>query len=229
MFHGDKAEVDVVHCSTNAGTACRHSADLPMPSAARRNDQRREYMMASLDLADLLAGANENLGIEFKAWMDTRKHDARAKLARHIAALANHGGGYLIFGVDDKTREPLGATDLDLTLFGQDAISSIVKKYLEPRIQVLVEHIEHEGVTYPVVVVPSHGARPVVAIADGPRDGRDRPIGVFTSGWQDQRMRRSATLTIGTHFSIAAFLIGAICWAKSCGSRLLGSPDLIRR
>ncbi|UVO30326.1 helix-turn-helix domain-containing protein [Bradyrhizobium arachidis] len=134
--------------------------------------------MASLDLLDLLAGANENLGVEFKAWMDTTSNDARAKLARHIAALANHGGGYLIFGVDDKTRRPLGATVLDLALFGQDAISGIVKKYLEPRVQVLVDHVEHEGVTYPVVVVPSHGARPVVAIADGPHDGRGRPIGI---------------------------------------------------
>lgn len=134
--------------------------------------------MASLDLIDLLAGANENLGIEFKAWMDTRNHEARAKLARHIAALANHGGGYLIFGVDDKTRKPLGASELDVALFGQDAISSIVKRYLEPRVQVLVEHIEHEGATYPVVVVPSHGARPVVAVADGPQDDRGRPVGV---------------------------------------------------
>jgi hypothetical protein len=45
--------------------------------------------MASFELLDLLAGANENLGVEFKAWMDTRNHDVRAKLARHIAALAN--------------------------------------------------------------------------------------------------------------------------------------------
>ncbi|UFW88435.1 ATP-binding protein [Bradyrhizobium barranii] len=69
--------------------------------------------MASLDLIDLLAAANEDLGIEFKAWMDTRSHDARAKLARHIAALANHGGGYLIFGVDDKTRKRAGPGCLD--------------------------------------------------------------------------------------------------------------------
>lgn len=134
--------------------------------------------MASLDLLDLLAETNENLGVEFKAWMDTKDNVARAKLARHIAALANHGGGYLIFGVDDKSRKPLGATNLDLALFGQDTISSIVKKYLDPRVQVLVEHMEHEGVTYPIVVVPSHGARPVVAIADGPQDDRGRPVGV---------------------------------------------------
>lgn len=45
---------------------------LPISSAARRNQKRRGYTMASLDLIDLLARANENLGIEFKAWMDTR-------------------------------------------------------------------------------------------------------------------------------------------------------------
>lgn len=72
--------------------------------------------MASLDLIDLLAGANENLGIEFKAWMNPKTPEAKAKLARHLAALANYGGGYLIFGVDDKTRKPLGPTDLDLDL-----------------------------------------------------------------------------------------------------------------
>lgn len=134
--------------------------------------------MALSDLSDLIAGANENLGIEFKAWMDTNDSAVRAKLARHIAALANHGGGYLMFGVDDKTRKPLGSTELEPALFGQDAISSIVKKYLEPRLQVVVEKVRHDGVTYPIVVVPSHGARPVIVIADGPKDDRDRPIGV---------------------------------------------------
>jgi predicted HTH transcriptional regulator len=110
--------------------------------------------------------------------MDTADNEVRAKLARHIAALANYGGGYLVFGIDDKTRKPLGATEFDLKLFDQNAISGIVRKYLEPRLQVLVEQVQHEGVIYPVVVVPSHGARPVVAIADGPRDARDRPVGV---------------------------------------------------
>jgi hypothetical protein len=37
---------------------------------------------------------------------------------------------------------------------------------------------EVEGVFYPVVIVPSHGVRPVVAIADGPPDSKGRPIGI---------------------------------------------------
>lgn len=61
--------------------------------------------MPSSDLSELVAGKSEDLGVEYKAWMDTSQPEVRAKLARHIAALSNHGGGYLIFGVDDTTRE----------------------------------------------------------------------------------------------------------------------------
>lgn len=135
-------------------------------------------MIGLSDLSDLIAGGNENLGVEFKAWMDITAPENRAKLARHIAALANHGGGYLVFGIDDRTRKPLGASDLPASSFSQDAISATVKRYLEPRLQVLVQNAEIEGVIYPVVVVPSHGSRPVVAIADGPQGANGRPIGI---------------------------------------------------
>lgn len=49
----------------------------------------------------MVAGRSEDLGVEYNAWIDTSDGEVRAKLARHIAALANNGGGYLIFGVDD--------------------------------------------------------------------------------------------------------------------------------
>jgi hypothetical protein len=53
-----------------------------------------------------------------------------------------------------------------------------VKRYLDPRIQVQVEQAEHAGVLYPVVIVPSHGARPLIAVNDGPQDDRGRRVGV---------------------------------------------------
>ena len=135
--------------------------------------------MAESDLSELVAGKSEDLGVEYKAWMDTKDTEVRAKLARHIAALANHGGGYLIFGVDDTTRMPQGETTLDRKLFGQDEIAGIVRKYLDPRPAVRMEDAEHQGVRYPVIIVPSHGARPVVAIADGPQDATTKkPIGI---------------------------------------------------
>ena len=44
-----------------------------------------------------------------------------------------------------------------------------VKRYLEPPFQCRVRRVDHEGVEYPVVIVPPHGARPVIAKADGPQ------------------------------------------------------------
>ncbi|MGY4167535.1 AlbA family DNA-binding domain-containing protein [Bradyrhizobium sp. USDA 4529] len=62
--------------------------------------------MADRDLQELLTAGSEELGVEYKAWMDTSDAEVRAKLARHFAALSNLGGGYPILGVDNTTRVP---------------------------------------------------------------------------------------------------------------------------
>ncbi len=134
--------------------------------------------MADSDLSALITSKSEALEVEYKSWTDTSEAVVGAQLARHLAALSNHGGGYVIFGVDDATKLPQGATALDPKLFGEDAISAIVKRYLDPRFQCRIEWAEVEGVAYPVLIVPSHGARPVIAIADGPQDQKGRPIGI---------------------------------------------------
>lgn len=134
--------------------------------------------MADADLAALVTGGREDLDVEYKSWVDTSQNEVKANLARHIAALSNHGGGYLIFGVEERSRKPQGATPLDRSLFGEDAVSSIVTRYLEPAFQCQTIWTASDGVDYPTVVVPAHGPRPVVAKADGPHDDRGRPIGL---------------------------------------------------
>jgi hypothetical protein len=138
--------------------------------------------MTTSDLAALVTAKSEALEIEYKSWVDTSVAETRAKLARHLAALSNHGGGYLIFGVDDKTKVPQGATALDPKLFNEDAISAIVKRYLDPRFQCRIEWVESGGISYPIVIVPAHGSRPVIAIADGPADEKGRPVGIREGG-----------------------------------------------
>ena len=59
--------------------------------------------MADSDLAALVTAKSEALEVEYKSWIDTSVAEISAKLARHLAALCNQGGGYLIFGVDDKS------------------------------------------------------------------------------------------------------------------------------
>jgi hypothetical protein len=135
----------------------------------------------SADLADLVDFPRETLDIELKAWMDLDNRLAQAKLARHIAALANHGGGYLVFGFeDDGTRCPERPTDLGA--FNRDRFASIVRRYLTPAFQCDVTlAVANDGVSFPIVRVPSHGAVPVAAKADGPHEGRQGPQGI-TSG-----------------------------------------------
>lgn len=124
--------------------------------------------MADGDLAELVAGKSESLDVEYKAWMETGPPEARAKLAKHIAALANHGGGYLVFGVDDTTRTPMGQTTLDRANFSQARLAEIAERYLDPPPHLDVDEATYEAVAYPVATVQSHGARPVVARRDGP-------------------------------------------------------------
>ena len=55
------------------------------------------------DLQDLVENPPEVLDVELKDWIDIANDSvAKADIARHLAALANHGGGYLLFGFHDN-------------------------------------------------------------------------------------------------------------------------------
>ena len=58
----------------------------------------------------------------------------REKVARHTAALANQGGGYLVFGFrDDESVAPNRPTDL--SGYSRDTFGRIVTRYLTPTFQ----------------------------------------------------------------------------------------------
>lgn len=116
----------------------------------------------------LLDDPNETLEVEYKEWLDLSSIEVRADMARHIAALANYGGGTIVFGFTDamqfagQNRFPSPPCDRDL-------IASIVKKYLEPTFQCDVRDVQSSaGNTHPIVIVPPHGAAPICAKANGP-------------------------------------------------------------
>lgn len=115
---------------------------------------------------------------EYKRWMSLAEKVARANIARHICALANSGGGHIIFGFEDD-GSPSEPHPQDLKPYGQDAINGIVERYLQPPVHCAVIMVKAtSGKSYPVVRVPSHGAQPVCAKRDGPPDNRGRPMGI---------------------------------------------------
>lgn len=49
------------------------------------------------ELQGIVDDPNETLATEYKSWLDLLDNpEARADTARHIAALANHGGGTIM-------------------------------------------------------------------------------------------------------------------------------------
>ncbi|WP_428835393.1 AlbA family DNA-binding domain-containing protein [Rhizobium leguminosarum] len=92
-----------------------------------------------------------------KSSLDLKDDRQRASLARHIAALANHGGGVVVFGFNDDFSpcDPSSVLPLD-----RDTVSSIVKKYLEPAFQCDVRLVRSgRGQDHSVIVVSPHGRR----------------------------------------------------------------------
>ncbi len=121
-----------------------------------------------LELRELVDSPSESLEVEYKSWLDLDDKSCRADVARHIAALANHGGGRLVFGFTDA-MEYAGENPYPKPAIDRDCISAIVKKYLEPPFQCSVDVvISKAGNQHPVITVPSHGAVPVCAKVNGP-------------------------------------------------------------
>lgn len=130
------------------------------------------------DLTDLVDYPRETLDIELKRWIDLRERVAQAKIARHIAALANHGGGWIVFGFcDDGTVDP--ERPAELSLYNRDTFGGIVTRLLTPAFQCDVQLVKaSSGMNYPVVRVPPHGAVPIGVKADGPHDAKGLPQGI---------------------------------------------------
>ncbi len=121
------------------------------------------------ELRELVDSPNENLAVEYKSWLDLKgSTEARADTARHIAALANFGGGNIVFGISDDMAYA-GPNPFPNIVYDRDLIAGIVKKYLEPPFQCDVRIVKSAaGDEHPVVVVPPHGATPICAKASGP-------------------------------------------------------------
>lgn len=129
-------------------------------------------MNAVLD--DLLTEPRETLDVEVKEWLDLSDNNHRAALAKEIIALANHGGGYILIGFEEDNEgrfQPSAARPTDMKAWSQDAIQSIIAKYIDPAIQCRVYHRGRAGGSevHPIIAVPG-GSRGVIRAKAGSPD-----------------------------------------------------------
>jgi hypothetical protein len=123
-------------------------------------------------LADLLLDPREDLDLEIKNWLDLRgDNNAKATFAKAALALANHGGGFILFGLTETDVGFVEAEGRPATFDGyaQDLINGIVQSYADPAFHCSVHLVaRQDGRSFPVVVVPGNHRSPVRAKRAGP-------------------------------------------------------------
>ena len=147
-----------------------------MPASATASESAVFAAAAPSDLQSLVDTPCRTLDVEYKSWRNLKHIEDRAELARDIAALANHGGGHIVFGFHEGT---LAAEDnhpfwTDCTA---EQVAAIVCTFLDPPVQCEVATLRSAiGNSHPVLRVPGHGVVPICIRQDGPLVGQARLI-----------------------------------------------------
>ena len=106
----------------------------------------------------------EDNRFEYKAILEWRNDNAKMKYLKELVSLSNTGGGYLIFGIDDKTYKPtglLGEKAIDLKF-----ITHWHQKYFAPAIEISGRTFQKDGFDYFVIYSTPFKEIPCVAIKE---------------------------------------------------------------
>jgi Putative DNA-binding domain len=116
------------------------------------------------DLKSLLADPHESLDLELKQWIDPSTNEGKAKIARACIALRNNNGGRLVIGFTNEGRPDVTNVPQDVRkMFHVDVVQAIVGRCSAELFGIEVSFVEREGLTYPVITVPSGVRTPVTA------------------------------------------------------------------
>ena len=125
------------------------------------------YSMPTIaELRPLLTEPREDLGAEYKGWLDLTTNEHRAIVAKAAIALANHGGGFIVLGMVEEGEALVSVQRPDpIPEITQDAINSAVNRFATPNFHCRMYSVDHpvSGVTHPVISVPGTLTEPVMS------------------------------------------------------------------
>jgi hypothetical protein len=151
--------------------------DVDPPDAAPPSPEDAVFQAAApSDIQDLIDAPCRTLEVEYKGWRNLDHPEDRAELARDIAALSNHGGGFVVFGFDESSLAP-DDTDPFRTNCTAERVHSVVQAFLDPPVVCEVfTPVSSDGVIHPVIRVAGHETTPICVRLDGPMVGGVRLI-----------------------------------------------------
>jgi hypothetical protein len=99
------------------------------------------------------------LAIEHKSWLDLSDRSAQANLAKAAIAIANYGGGIIVFGMrgDDAVAGLLSRERPDhIGRYRQDDINAAINRYADPQLHCSLEFAVHpeSGVEHTFAIIP---------------------------------------------------------------------------
>lgn len=123
------------------------------------------------ELTPLVTEPREDLGVEYKDWLDLTGNEHKATIAKAAIALANHGGGFIVVGLaEDGERLVSGHRPAATPEVTQDAVNAAIRRYAAPEFHCQVYSVPHPdtGVAHPVISVPGTLTEPVMSKRDCP-------------------------------------------------------------
>ena len=121
------------------------------------------------ELQPLVSEPREELGVEYKDWLNLTANEHRATLAKAAIALANHGGGFIIIGLaEDGSELHSQARPPNIPEITQDAVNAAIRRYATPEFHCEMDNVRHPNtnVEHPVITVPGNLTVPVMSKRD---------------------------------------------------------------
>ncbi|HBC96830.1 MAG TPA: ATP-binding protein [Clostridium sp.] len=102
---------------------------------------------------------SEGPKLDFKQCINIGNDSGRKELAKDVCAIANSRGsrGYLIIGVEDKSKRVVGVDEID---FSEEKIQQIISSRIDPPIPVSLEILKYNGKNVAVINIYNSPQRP---------------------------------------------------------------------
>lgn len=106
-----------------------------------------------------LLKSSEGVKLDFKLQLDLNVETGKKELAKDICAIANSRGGrgYLIIGVEDKTKKVVG---IEKDSLNEEQVQQIISSRCEPPIPISLEIVDYEEVYVAVITIFQSNQKP---------------------------------------------------------------------